>query len=143
MVKVRWPIFLWIACAVAWAAEEPVVMAPFRVKPSDLLFSIGYIEKTDAIMEVRVTHVVPGSASEKAGIQKGDLLVAMRGQELEGKRRSALVGPTGRIRVSGQLVFKGKRGLFRKPWSLTVEAEALWDRKDEKKERAPAPGGGP
>lgn len=139
MLKVRWAIFLWIACAVAWAAEEPVVMAPFRVKPSDLLFSIGYIAKTDAIMEVRVTHVVPGSAAEKAGIQKGDLLVAMRGQKLEGKRRSALVGPTGLIRVSGQLVFQGKRGLFRKPWSLTVDAGELRNQKTTEKKPEPAP----
>lgn len=132
MLKVRWAIFLWMACAAAWAGEAPVVMAPFHVKPSDLLFSIGYIKATDAIMEVRVTHVVPGSAAEKAGIQKGDLLVAMRGQQLEGKLRSALVGPTGRIRVSGQLVFEGKRGLFRKAWSITVDAGVLVKQRDEK-----------
>lgn len=139
MLKIRWAMFLWMACAVAWASEAPVVMAPFRVKPSDLFFSIGYLEKTDAIMEVRVTHVVPGSAAEKAGIQKGDLLVAMRGQQLEGKLRSALVGPTGLVRVSGQLVFEGKRGLFRKPWSLTVDAGTLIEQKGEKVGKAPIP----
>lgn len=137
MLKVRWALFLWMVCAISWAEDAPVVMAPFRVKPSDLLFSIGYLEKTDAIMEVRVTHVVAGSAAEKAGIQKGDLLVSMRGQQLEGKLRSALVGPTGRIRVSGQLVFEGKRGLFRKPWSLTVDAGVLVERKDEKAASSP------
>lgn len=114
-------------------------MAPFRVKPSDLRFSVGYIKATDAIMEVRVTGVVPGSAAEKAGIQKGDLLVAMRGQQLEGKLRSALVGSNGVIRVSGQLVFQGKRGLFRKPWTLTVDAGELLNQKPYQTKPDPTP----
>ncbi|MES2695758.1 MAG: PDZ domain-containing protein [Verrucomicrobiota bacterium] len=133
MLKLRWAIFLWVACALAWAGEEPTMMAPFRVKPSDLLFDIRYLERSDAITEVRVKHVVPGSTAEKAGIQKGDLLVAIRGQQLEGKRRSAIIGPDGRFKASGALTFERKGGLFRKPWSLTVEAEALRGQKTEKK----------
>ena len=119
-------VSLFFALCLATRASEPVVaMAPFNVRPSDLLFAINYTLATDAIVEVRVTDVVRGSAAEKIGIRKGDRLMAINGKALIGKRRRAVLGADGRIAALGRLTFEGERGLFRRPWSVTVESSVF------------------
>jgi membrane-associated protease RseP (regulator of RpoE activity) len=123
-------LFLLTRCFTTCASEQAVIMEPFHVRPSDLSFYIGYVIKTDAVTEVRVVDVARGSAAERVGIREGDLLISINGIPLVGKKRRSLLGRDGRIVAIGQLKFEGHRGLFRKPWSITVEALSLRD-KDE------------
>lgn len=116
-------------------------MAPFRVRPSDLVFNVDYLVKTDAITEVRVAAVLAGSAAEKIGIRKGDRLTALNGVPLEGKLRRAFADDNGRMKVAGRLTFEGTRGFFRKAWSVTVESASLQAEKGVLHD--PAPGHAP
>ena len=119
---------LWVTTGVAMAiGSEPVIMEPFRVRPTDLYFNIRFIVETDAVTEIRVAGVAPGSNAEKIGIRKGDLLTSIIGINVVGKRRRSLVGKDDRIRALGKLTFEGRRGLFGKRWSVTVESQALRD----------------
>jgi hypothetical protein len=136
----RCAVLFMAICALAVATEPPVAMAPFRVRPGDLLFKIGYTIETDAVTEIRVSDVVRGSPAEKVGIRKGDQLTSIRGVPVVGRTRRSLLGRDGRIAAYGLLTFEGRRGLFRKHWSLTVESASLLESKDPNKAPETAPG---
>ena len=136
-MKASYSLLFLVIGTVALAGEGPLVMSPFRVRPSDLLFKISYVVETDAITEIRVTQVIPGSAAERVGIRKGDRLVSVRGTPVIGKARRSLLGKDGRISALGLLTFEGSRGLFRRHWSLTVESSLL--RESERPNKAPEP----
>jgi S1-C subfamily serine protease len=110
-----------------------------------LVFKIAYTVKTDAVTEVRVTGVVVGSAAEKIGIRKGDRLTEINGIPVEGRRRSSMIGKDGRLAAVGKLTFEGKRGLFGKDWTVTVDSGALRPKKglDKTAESATAAAGSP
>jgi len=110
---------------IAAYADEPIKLEPLRVRPSDLYFKVGFHSETDEVTEIRVSEVAPGSAAEKIGIRAGDLLTAIRGEPVVGKKRSQVIAPNGRIKVGGLLTFVGHRGILRRKWSVTVEATSL------------------
>jgi len=134
-MSVRRYFLFGLVTAVIVAADEPVRMSAIRVSPSDLYFKVGYLAATDEVMEIRVTAVARGSAAEKAGIREGDLLSAIRGVPVVGMKRGSLYTSDGRISVSGKVTFTGQLGIFRRPWSIIVEATSL----REKPNKAPEP----
>ncbi len=47
------------------------------------IFAAAFMVVGSPIMEPRVDEVMPGSAAEKAGIQKGDLVISIEGKQIE------------------------------------------------------------
>ncbi len=136
-MSVRHFILTALIATAAFAADEPVQMRAIQIRPSDIYFKVGYVSAMDEVMEVRVTSVVRGSPAEKVGIREGDFLVSIKGAPVVGMKRSTLYGRDGGISISGEITFKGQRGFFRKPWSITVEATSLRDEKSTKKATEP------
>lgn len=108
-----------VLSAIAPAADAPVQMAPVRVKPSDFYVDIEYAKDTQAVVEIRVNAVAPGSGAEKRGIRKGDRIVAIDGVPVTTLKREVVIRD-GRVLAREELSFEGARGFLRKKWSLTV-----------------------
>ena len=114
---------------VAFAADDVVRMKPYQVSGRFLELTVTCEENTDRIEEARVIWVAPGSAEEKRGIRRGDRLVAINGAPIVGKNVAVLSN----FSVAA-LTFEGRRGLFRKKSSITIEGQPL---KDEEPNQSP------
>ena len=74
------------------ADAETVVLSPFQVFASSLEMSAHYTlrEGKKTLGFIRVKHVAPGSMADRAGLKKGDRIVAIGGWRLEGQELTAL-----------------------------------------------------
>jgi C-terminal processing protease CtpA/Prc len=107
-------------CALAFGSDAPIQMEPFRVSASDFYVDIQYIAATQAIVELRVNSVTPGSGAEKRGLRPGDRIVAIDGVPVANLHRNDVL-QNQRMVARNELSFEGNRGFLRKKWSLTVK----------------------
>lgn len=66
-------------------------------------------EKLDEGYYAKVTKVIPGSPAEAAGMQAGDILLALNGVELKAENKEALKKVKQSLRVGAQATYTVKR----------------------------------
>jgi membrane-associated protease RseP (regulator of RpoE activity) len=126
-----------IMCAlasVALAADDVQRMKPYQVSGRFVELYVTWEEDSGRIEEARVIWVAPGSREAQLGLRRGDVLVAINGAPIAGRPVKILSDF-----AKADLTFEGRRGLFRKKWSLTLNAHPL---KDNEPNKTPEPTSG-
>jgi hypothetical protein len=107
------------------AAEDLVELDAFRASVSKIYFQLDYVAGTDRIAEIRVIWVAPGSGAEKAGLCKGDRLIAINGVPVTLKKRSDVVNQSCAVAVRGtEVTFTGRHGFLQRNWSLIARIDS-------------------
>lgn len=109
------------ALSLAGKSDAPIVMSPYRVSPTDIVLRIDYLLPTDVVTAIQVTEVARDSAAEKIGIRVGDRIFSINGVPATGTLRRRIVGADGKLVPDATVIFVGKRGVFGRQWSVTVQ----------------------